>query len=603
MIQTQDKNMIVARLAADLMNKKIYTKVKRDVLDLYTSRDGFYKKARFDVAEQMARMGIRDRKTYESLVSILSSYSDEFTVGEMKAHFFYLFLRNTFESIQIEEDDEKIAITLPGDPNNDFLTDMLSFGDYLVNLCEVDLLANLGDELTFFMSKGKREMPPLDIVLQIRQFCSRRLGPFCKLLKMKAEKIGDSNSDKNLITGFYPNTPFYDVCFYAMRAIFEPGFISSDKDLSEFDPKMICDRTIFVEAEHIIHSSLDKMKGNIIANEEFRSDLRNVGNDENRVNCLAVYASMCSWLVHSMIGGQKYADDIRILETTHLTKQEIRKVIASTLLWADRSGIPVPEDVMDDATVSSLLANDMVRGGIEMVLRKNRKECILSAQKQTERDEKVSAKAAKKDTGEKKSNGLERVIEENRNLKLEEQKLRQDLKSKKDIEKKMKGEMSEMKKDFEAKLKKLRQELEKTKAENEELQKQLDDDEFASDEEQVITKEDVLSAAEGKKVLVWGIRPEIAERLTSEYPDIVNCIIMEDGRQSGGIPNGALEKVDAAIIVTNFSSHGMYYKARDEIKASGVPYAHARKNVNSPDRFGRLMWKVLTGIDNRNLKE
>ena len=135
------------------------------------------------------------------------------------------------------------------------------------------------------------------------------------------------------------------------------------------------------------------------------------------------------------------------------------------------------------------------------------------------------------------------------------------------------------------------------------LQKQLDDDEFASDEEQVITKEDVLSAAEGKIVLVWGIRPEIAERLTSEYPDIVNCIIMEDGRQSGGIPNGALEKVDAAIIVTNFSSHGMYYKARDEIKASGVPYAHARKNVNSPDRFGRLMWKVLTGTDNRNLKE
>lgn len=599
----QDKNLLIGRLTADLLSRKVYTKVKRELLDLYNSRSDFYKKPRFDVTEQMARMSVRERKTYEPLAAVLSAYSDKFTVDEIKGHFFHLFFKNIFDSVEVNEEPDGVEFIFPAESDFAFLADVLSMGDYLVNLCDVDLLSEMGEHMDIFVQKEMKTTPPPEVIVKLKQFCFMRLKPVCEILQKKDERAGEDHSDKDLVTRFHPDTPFYDVCFYAMRALFEPGFVSSDEDLSVFAPRLRCDVTMNLESDHIIHSSLDRLRGNILSNADFRSDLRKTNQDEHRIDCLAMYVCMYSWLTHSMIGGQKYADDLRILEATSLTKQEIRKVIAATFLWADRNGITVPETVMSDPTLSSLLANDMVRGGFEMVLRKNRKDSVVLAQKQSDRDEKTAKKEESKGSAAKKSNGLERVLEENSKLKREEQQLRQDLKSKKDIEKRMKGEMSDMKKDLEAKIKKLKQELEKTKAENEELQKQLDDDEFVSDEERTITKEDVLSVAKGKKVLVWGIRPEIAERLSNEYPDIVNCIIMEDGRQSGGIPSGALDKCDAAIIVTNYSSHGMYYKARDEIKASGLPYAHARKNVNSPDRFGRLMWKVLTGIDNRNLKE
>ena len=598
----EDRNILVSRLAADILNKKIYTKVRREVLDLYTSRDSFYKKPRVDVVEQVARIGIKERKNYEALMAVLSAYSDQFTADELKGHFYNLFFDNMFDSVNVNQEEESVELVFPSEPDFTFISEVLSLGDYLINLCNINLLDNLSEELDSFLDKKVNSKPPLDVILRLRQFSFIHLKPLCEIIERKTETVSVSDSDKDLITRFHPDTPFYDACFYAMRAIFEQGFISSDEDLSEFEPRIKCDLVMNVETDHIISSALEKLKGNVLCNADFRSDLRKANQDEDRVNRIVMYVCMQSWLVHTMIGGQKHADDLRILETTHLTKQEIRRVIASTFLWAERNGITPPDAVMEDAMLSSLLANDMVRGGFDMVLRKNRKDSIMIIQKQVDREEKATAKNTDK-TSAKKSNGLERVLEENSRLKSSEQQLRQELKSKKDIEKKMKGEMSDMKKDLEAKIKKLRQELEKTKAENEELQQQLLDDEFASDESTNITKEDVLSVAEGKKVLVWGIRPEIAERLSNEYPDIVNCIIMEDGRGSGNIPSGALDKCDAAIIVTNYSSHGMYYKARDEIKASGLPYAHARKNVNSPDRFGRLMWKVLTGIGNRNLKE
>lgn len=602
-MQTQNKNILIANVAADVMNKKVYTKVRKNLLDLYASRD-IYKKVRFDVAEPMARIGIRDRRTYEELVSVFASYSDTFTVDEIKTYFFNLFLGDIFKDAQVNEQEDGIEFVFPTNTNYDLLHDTFSMVDYLMNVCNVDVVASLNPALDAFVNNLTDDrIPPSDVLFRMRQFGFMRLKPFCALVEEKATCSASPESDKELITQFHPDTPFYDACFTAMRMLFEPGFGYLDEGLEETAGIAKCDFLARVEAEHIIKCSMENFNCNIIANTDFIRDLREASGDETYVNRSVAYICMFSWLMRAMIGSQKYADDIRTLDSTSLTKQEIRRIIASTMLWAKRSEMTIPKTPISDPGTSALLMNDMVRSGFELVLRKNRKDVILSIHKQMGRDEKAAEKEAKKEAVSKTVTGLERVLEENSKLKSSEQQLKQELRSKKDIEKKMKGEMSDMKKDLEAQMKKLRKELEKVKAEKAELEKQLDDDEFASDDETIITKEDVLFVAEGKTVLVWGIRPEIAERLTSEYPGIVNCIIMEDGRQNCSIPSGALDKCDAAIIVTNYSSHGMYYKARDEIKASGVPYAHARKNVNSPDRFGRLMWKVLTGTDNRNIDE
>ena len=292
---------------------------------------------------------------------------------------------------------------------------------------------------------------------------------------------------------------------------------------------------------------------------------------------------------------QKYSDEQRFIQSVGLTKQEIRRIIASTYLWAEKIGINVPA-YPENSVKCSLLINDMVQNGVALLLRKSRKNSLASTYNAQNRDEKAAAKGEKK----KESSNLQRVLEENKRLQSSLSQANLDLKAKKDIEKVVRGEMSDMRKDFEARLRELEAELEKTKAENIDLQKQLDDEEFVSDDNDSITKEDILKAGKGKTVLVWGIRTEIADRLIAEYGDMVNCIATDD-YQNGLLPSGAVEKCDAAIIVTNYSSHSRYWKARDEIKASGVPYAHLRRNINSPERIGKLIWKVLSGEENRNL--
>ena len=245
----------------------------------------------------------------------------------------------------------------------------------------------------------------------------------------------------------------------------------------------------------------------------------------------------------------------------------------------------------------------MVQSAFALLLRKSRKNALQTAYKQADRDAKLAAKGEGK-RKEKHSGDaarLERLIAENKNLIDEQKKLKAEIKAKKDVEKKVRGEVLEEKRGVEARLAEAEAELEKLRAENDELKAELEDTDVALSED-TITKEDIQNVVRGKKILVWGARPEIADRLKEEYGDSVECVITGASQSSGNIPNGLLDKCDAVIISTNHTSHSMYYKAKEEIQASGLPCAHARKNVNSPERFGRLMYRALVG-EGRNVEE
>ena len=379
-----------------------------------------------------------------------------------------------------------------------------------------------------------------------------------------------------------------------MRGLFEPMFYENDLDIETFKACFDMNTEDYARTECLL-SAFDKFDTDIIPTNEMVENFRAGGYNSEDITNMGVYACMRSCFARSMLGMQKYSDEQRFIQSVGLTKQEIRRIIASTYLWAEKVGINVPA-YPENSVKCSLLINDMVQNGVALLLRKSRKNSLASTYNAQNRDEKAAAKGEKK----KESSNLQRVLEENKRLQSSLNQANLDLKAKKDIEKVVRGEMSDMRKDFEARLRELEAELEKTKAENIDLQKQLDDEEFVSDDNDDITKEDILKAGKGKTVLVWGIRTEIADRLIAEYGDMVNCIATDD-YQNGLLPSGAVEKCDAAIIVTNYSSHSRYWKARDEIKASGVPYAHLRRNINSPERIGKLIWKVLSGEENRNL--
>ena len=82
---------LITIATTDIMNYKVYSKMKASLIDLYKSRVDFYDKARFDFNEHVSVMGLSDRKTFKMIASVLASYKDTFTKNEIKDMFFITF--------------------------------------------------------------------------------------------------------------------------------------------------------------------------------------------------------------------------------------------------------------------------------------------------------------------------------------------------------------------------------------------------------------------------------------------------------------------------------------------------------------------------------
>lgn len=597
-MQKQEADILIANAAADVMNQRIFSKVKSSLIGLYSDREDFYKRVQFDYDGHAIRTGVIDRKSYKKICAVLSSYKDDYTFGEIMAGFSDVFCTAIVDMIIIEKRGKKknmeLKIGFPEEPDGAFLTKILAFTEYLNDVCDMNTLGYINERLDSFLEKKLPANFPPELLGEVKRLYMNNMMFLEGYKNRTATVIKESEDDKALIGKFSCNTAFYDACLYGMRGLFEPTFFENDFDIDMFKSCFDMNTEDYARNECLL-SAFDKFNVDVIPTKEMVDNFKMGGYTPEEISNMGVYACMRSCFARSMLGMQKYSDEQRFIQSIGLTKQEIRRIIASTYLWAEKVGINVPV-YPENSVKCSLLINDMVQNGVALLLRKSRKNSLASTYNAQNRDEKAAAKGEKK----KESSNLQRVLEENKRLQSSLNQANLDLKAKKDIEKVVRGEMSDMRKDFEARLKELEAELEKTKAENIDLQKQLDDEEFVSDDNDGITKEDILKAGKGKTVLVWGIRTEIADRLIAEYGDMVNCIATDD-YQNGLLPSGALEKCDAAIIVTNYSSHSRYWKARDEIKASGVPYAHLRRNINSPERIGKLIWKVLSGEENRNL--
>ena len=597
-MQKQEADILIANAAADIMNQRIFSKVKSSLIGLYGDREDFYKRVQFDYDGHAIRTGVIDRKSYKKICAVLSSYNDDYTFGEIMAGFSDVFCTAIVDMIIIEKRGKKknmeLKVAFPEEPDGAFLTKILAFTEYLNDVCGMNTLSYINERLDSLLEKKLPANFPPELFGEVKRLYMNNAMFLEGYKNRTATMIKESEDDKALIGKFSCNTKFYEACLYGMRGLFEPMFYENDFDIETFKVCFDMNTEDYARTECLL-SAFDKFDTDIIPTNEMVENFRAGGYNSEDIRNMGVYACMRSCFARSMLGMQKYSDEQRFIQSVGLTKQEIRRIIASTYLWAEKVGINVPA-YPENSVKCSLLINDMVQNGVALLLRKSRKNSLASTYNAQNRDEKATAKGEKK----KESSNLQRVLEENKRLQSSLNQANLDLKAKKDIEKVVRGEMSDMRKDFEARLRELEAELEKTKAENIDLQKQLDDEEFVSDDNDDITKEDILKAGKGKTVLVWGIRTEIADRLIAEYGDMVNCIATDD-YQNGLLPSGAVEKCDAAIIVTNYSSHSRYWKARDEIKASGVPYAHLRRNINSPERIGKLIWKVLSGEENRNL--
>ena len=600
----REMNMMIANTASDIMNYKLFSKTKTALIALYNDRESFYGNIKADFDEDSVRLGITDRKSYGKLCSVLSSYNDEYTLNEIVSCFqsaFYDGMNNLIVMNKLgKKKNLRLEIGFAEEPDGPLLAKLLSFYEYMTDVCGVNVVSNIASGAENFALKkfppDAKFVYPDGLIEDVKHLCMNNILFLDKYKTSSTGAIEEADDDKVLISKFSCDTRFYDACFYGMQGLFDPSFYENSLAIDMLKSCFDMSTEDFAMTGTLL-SAFSKFDVDIVPKKSVVDGFKSGGYNDEEVERIGVYACMRSCFARSMLGTYKYSDDLRLIYGTGLTKQEIRRIIASTYLWAENMGISMPTHP-ENTPKCSLLINDMVQNGIGLLIKKNRKNALISAYNSQKRNEKAAAKSETKKS--KESSNLERVLEENKRLQTSLNQVKADLKTKKDIEKSVRGEMAEMRKGFETKLKELEEELEKTKTENSDLQSQLDDAEFVSDDDSEITKEDILKAAEGKTVLVWGIRTEIAERLVAEYGEVVNCIATDD-YQNGLLPSGAVDKCDAAIIVTNYSSHSRYWKARDEIKASGVPYAHLRRNINSPERIGRLIWKVLTSEENRNL--
>ena len=607
---------LITIATTDIMNYKVYSKMKASLIDLYKSRVDFYDKARFDFNEHVSVMGLSDRKTFKMIASVLASYKDTFTKNEIKDMFFELFVKESLMQVDVNEDEDRISFSVAGEPPMAFFAEIVPVANYLRVCCGSDMIADADASLEKLFETKTKDMPD-----ELKAATKQGLFIFSKYLNTVTESetnlasVDGIELTEKVLKEIDMQTLFAEACYFALRGLFETGFSSKDdmcfdiesrdrmaiRPLYESDAllkNMRCDKV----ADLFKQGSKVKMPSEAMQIEINGLKLPPMVEQEEDDGVI-IYRCMRGFLRHIFFAPAKYVDDYHLLEMNNLTKQEIRRVVASSLYFAGDLGLSVPTTLDGNIQTIMFIINDMVQSAFALLLRKSRKNALQTAYKQADRDAKLAAKGEGK-RKEKHSGDtarLEKLIAENKNLIDEQKKLKAEIKAKKDIEKKVRGEVLEEKRGVEARLAEAEAELEKLRAENDELKAELEDTDVALSED-TITKEDIQNVVRGKKILVWGARPEIADRLKEEYGDSVECVITGASQSSGNIPNGLLDKCDAVIISTNHTSHSMYYKAKEEIQASGLPCAHARKNVNSPERFGRLMYRALVG-EGRNVEE
>ena len=62
-MEKQKADILIANAAEDVMNQRIFSKVKSSLIGLYGDREDFYKRVQFDYDGHAIRTGVIDRKS------------------------------------------------------------------------------------------------------------------------------------------------------------------------------------------------------------------------------------------------------------------------------------------------------------------------------------------------------------------------------------------------------------------------------------------------------------------------------------------------------------------------------------------------------------
>ena len=113
-------------------------------------------------------------------------------------------------------------------------------------------------------------------------------------------------------------------------------------------------------------------------------------------------------------------------------------------------------------------------------------------------------------------------------------------------------------------------------------------------EEQIVhrTEEEFLECIKGKRVLIWGMRKEIADKIN--YDEIV-CLSTDKKSKDMSLTKERLLGYDAVIISTNHTNHSSYFKVVAMVKDAGIPYRHVHKYTNNVERFKDAVCDALKG--------
>ena len=344
-MQKQEADILIANAAADIMNQRIFSKVKSSLIGLYSDREDFYKRVQFDYDGHAIRTGVIDRKSYKKICAVLSSYNDDYTFGEITAGFSDVFCTAIVDMIIIEKRGKKknmeLKIGFPEEPDGSFLTKILAFTEYLNDVCGMNTLSYINERLDSFLEKKLPANFPSELVSEVKRLYMNNAMFLEGYKNRTATMIKESEDDKALIGKFSCNTKFYEACLYGMRGLFEPMFYENDFDIETFKACFDMNTEDYARTERLL-SAFDKFDTDIIPTNEMVENFRAGGYNSEDITNMGVYACMRSCFARSMLGMQKYSDEQRFIQSVGLTKQEIRRIIASTYLWAEKVGINVP---------------------------------------------------------------------------------------------------------------------------------------------------------------------------------------------------------------------------------------------------------------------
>ena len=146
-------------------------------------------------------------------------------------------------------------------------------------------------------------------------------------------------------------------------------------------------------------------------------------------------------------------------------------------------------------------------------------------------------------------------------------------------------------------IEKLRKEVASLKEEREDLIELI----FAEEETEEIQEENLENAARdalrGKRILVWGCRPDFKRKFDGKYPEL-NLLETADHHISS-LPASQLAVYDGVLVLTNCCSHGMYWSVMNDVRGSGKPYVRMQKGDNSEDAFNRSIIRLCESINRK----